>query len=489
MANGVRMEVYNRFHIIWDIIPSTWSDWDEKLRVWINAGDMTTMAFWNYNLTDYINYCDQGLLGEFPEGWETNFPNVQQAMVAGVIGYPVAELVGGHFSLPHAIVFNLPVTPYVTQWGFHARADWIEKAGYEVKTAYTRSEIINMMKDMMARADELGLTKGTDYMYANDASRTWNHFFQWSDGFKEGIIWDAATQQYVWGAERDYDRILSNLEAYRQGVADGWIHPDYYAWTGNREERDLFYAGNLFLVSAEGFAASLDSIYKDFKKGTGLDPWENLVTLIVTDDSGVLHMDEQLNYWAGLIWSPTIEDDLFNRLLDLCNWKLSDEGKYTCYLGIEGKDYTINDDGSFTITREIDPETGNFKSIGKLYPQCKIFGSFAICGDDFGSWNPSLEPASIEAANKLWATKQEVCHDKGGVLPYDWEYWFYQDEIKQKYNIDFSAKATEWVAAATSEADLKASLDAFIAEQKPLVTEVINKLNTDVTPTKIANAG
>jgi len=476
--DAVRMEVYNRFHIVWDIIPSTWSEWDEKLRVWINAGDMPTFSFWNYNLADYRSYVEQGLLGEFPEGWEENYPNVKQALEATVMHYPVAELVGGHFALEHAILFNLPMSPYVTQWAMWIRKDWVEKAGYENKYGWSWTELVTMMKDMMGRYDELGLVKGTDYMFAANSNDTW-WGLGWGEHFKVGITWDEDSQQYVWGVDRDFDKIIGVLNLYKDGADSGWLHPDYYSFTADRENRKLFDSGNLLCVMSEGFSTGR---YPAFAETSGLVAEDCIMPIVMLDDQGRHNADEQLNYWASLIFSPSIEDDLFNRILDLCNWKLGDEGKKTVYLGIEGTDWTEDADGTITITREIDPETGTFISISKKYPQCAIFGSFAICGDDFASWNPALDARWLAEYAEDWKVKEEGANQKGGLYPYDWEYWFYSSPIKDKYNVNFADYAAQWVS---SGVDFTTALTQFQADNRSLVDEVLAELNANVTPQKV----
>lgn len=60
----------DKFNIKWDYNYIEWDSWAEKLRLWINSGDLPDVASWNYVHGDALNYIDQGLLYKLPDDWK-----------------------------------------------------------------------------------------------------------------------------------------------------------------------------------------------------------------------------------------------------------------------------------------------------------------------------------------------------------------------------------------------------------------------------------
>jgi putative aldouronate transport system substrate-binding protein len=55
-----------KFNFEWDVIQTTWADWEERPRIWINSMDMPDLVFDNFNYNDYRNWVDQDLLKRLP---------------------------------------------------------------------------------------------------------------------------------------------------------------------------------------------------------------------------------------------------------------------------------------------------------------------------------------------------------------------------------------------------------------------------------------
>ena len=46
----------------------------EKIFIWINSNDMPDFVMWDFNCGDYINYTEQGLIRQLPDGWKDRWP-------------------------------------------------------------------------------------------------------------------------------------------------------------------------------------------------------------------------------------------------------------------------------------------------------------------------------------------------------------------------------------------------------------------------------
>ena len=97
--------------LTWDYNYIDWDSWGEKLRLWINSGDLPDVAVWNYVHGDAINSIEQGLFYKFPDDWKERWPNITAAYNLTGLGDKLEELTGGTYVLPRPIYFeNKPAT-------------------------------------------------------------------------------------------------------------------------------------------------------------------------------------------------------------------------------------------------------------------------------------------------------------------------------------------------------------------------------------------
>lgn len=96
----------DKFNIKWDYNYIEWDSWAEKLRLWINSGDLPDVASWNYVHGDALNYIDQGLLYKLPDDWKERWPNVAAAYKLTGLGDELEKAVGGTYVLPRPVYFE-----------------------------------------------------------------------------------------------------------------------------------------------------------------------------------------------------------------------------------------------------------------------------------------------------------------------------------------------------------------------------------------------
>ena len=96
----------DKFNIQWDIVSLSFDNWAEKLRIWINSGDMPDLCTWNYVHSEAISFADQELIRKFPEGWKETWPNLAAAYEATGVVSMMEEQLGGTYILPRPIYFD-----------------------------------------------------------------------------------------------------------------------------------------------------------------------------------------------------------------------------------------------------------------------------------------------------------------------------------------------------------------------------------------------
>ena len=132
-ADELSQYFLDKFNIEWEPIALTWDNWAEKLRIWINSNDMPDFVMWDFNYGDYVNYAEQGLIRQLPDGWKDRWPNMAEVYANTGIGDALEEKMGAAYMIPRVTYFDKPTDPLVTHTNLWIRKDWAEDVGVEVK--------------------------------------------------------------------------------------------------------------------------------------------------------------------------------------------------------------------------------------------------------------------------------------------------------------------------------------------------------------------
>lgn len=134
----------DKFNTTFDLTAATMddSDWSQRLRIWINSGDMPDVAHWGFNYGELVDYAAQDAVYRFPDDWKERWPNVAASQEC-VPGAAVAEeKLGGTYTLFRTIFANHRPSKRLS---YHAllymRKDWMQACGVEIKDTYSPSEL------------------------------------------------------------------------------------------------------------------------------------------------------------------------------------------------------------------------------------------------------------------------------------------------------------------------------------------------------------
>lgn len=157
----------DKFNVEWDYNYVQWDSWPEKLRLWINSGDLPDVASWNYVHGDFMNYVDQGLLYKFPDDWKERWPNVAAAYKLTGLGDKLEELTGARTFCRKPVYYqNKPSRPAREPNRRHRAA---QRLG-ESRRIRAEGRIHDKRADSLCRADQregsgqTGLQAGSDVL-------------------------------------------------------------------------------------------------------------------------------------------------------------------------------------------------------------------------------------------------------------------------------------------------------------------------------------
>lgn len=454
----------DKFNIQWDYNYVEWGSWQEKLRVWINSGDLPDVSIWDYNYTDAQNYVNQGLLYQFPEDWKERWPNAAKAYEASPLNAELENRFGGTYLMLRPIfVYHAQTDPIVNQIGvIGIRKDWAKAVGFELKDAYTIDETMEYAR-LVKEQDPGNIGNGliplcydpanalTCFVSAaSDHSRVETAFYKGDDG------------KYHWGPGEE--QTLEALKLYQQAYREGLMDPEFYLM--NDDDKDKFYVnGNAALYHMGGVADFRQTADTEMKNNLQLNSDDVIHEAIVLGNDEKYHnIILGSNYWSSLIFSPDISQENFERMMDMIDFTCTEEGQNICNMGMEGTDWEYQDNKAVSILPEGTSVLDKYGSrIESIY----------ILEDDFAVINPAIKD---EYRDRMTALAQlKLKYGQGVYSDIDWDQTFYVSKAKDQAQFEYEK---EYANLIVQEGDLEANWKKWVEGKMPLVQPYLDELNS-----------
>jgi putative aldouronate transport system substrate-binding protein len=470
-SDAVAQYLQKKFNFDWDVTITTWEDWYQKPVLWVTSGDMPDLVFTNFNFNDYKSWTEQDLLKRLPDGWQQKYPNLARLQESTIVAPAVEKKVPGNpATLLNATFSIMPTKPRIADHNsLIFRKDWARALGMEIKDRYTLQEFVSMVEKFQAQGYSLpGITKGRTEAWNLDTGYALSAFLssQWPE---YGSFTKDPSGKYVWGPD---DPKTLELLKYMKSAIDRSVISQNFVSFKNREQDQLFLAGQAFAIYSHHQLDYMYGYMKQFQENTGLDPTEYLQVALLTDPKGNYNSNEVLNFWSCLYFNPALSDAKFARLLSLLDYVGSAEGQDLVRMGIEGKDYTRNGN-SITITLPKDVN-GNFEPIYKVYPGAGVYSHITICSDDYAVRDPSIPQKYRDISEAMYALKQKIGVDTGTITAYDFDRYFFSGPNYLKFNADVGA---ELVRVAMMDGNLEVNYKNWLTDMHKVVDPVLTELN------------
>ena len=466
----------DKFNVTIDLTAATMdgSDWNERLRIWINSGDMPDVAHWGFNYGELADYAAQDAVYRFPDDWKERWPNVA-ASQEYVPGAAVAEeKLGGTYVLFRTIFANHRPSE---RWSYHAllymRKDWMEACGVEIKDTYSPSEleeIATKFKEM--DPGNVGSQLVPISIRTYDVPKIYpGTVFPESINVGDGYYKDE-NGQFQW-APAD-ERTLEGLEKYQNLYTSGLLDPEFYTLTRYEGTEKFYIGGTAGIVLDDGMGYMIQSRMEDgLQKNLGLDPDEALHIAQLVGEDGKYYYREDMNFYGSIIFSPDITDEQFERAMDILDFCCTEEGQEIINMGFEGEDWELDENGEYVslLPNEI---TGNASSIlGSKYPSADVFFGGIILGDDFQFVTPNYTKETRDIISHFYELRDELS-DETTLLPREYDYEFYSSRAKTQANMDLSE---EYAQLILKDGDLETNWRNWVDEKMQLVQPLLDELN------------
>ncbi|WP_018752302.1 ABC transporter substrate-binding protein [Paenibacillus sanguinis] len=467
MNNEFHKYWMDKFNVEWDYNYVQWDSWPEKLRLWINSGDLPDVASWNYVHGDFMNYVDQGMLYKFPDDWKERWPNIAAAYKLTGLGDKLEELTGGTYILPKPVYYqNKPADPLVNQIGVVAlRKDWAEAVGFALKDAYSTSELMDYAKRVKEQDpgkvgdDLVPLSYNADdvltnIMMPNSAhARVESAFYRGEDG------------KFHWGPADE--ETLLGLKLIKQAYEDGLLNPEFYTWKNNEGSDNFRVKGVAAVASLGGLASYRQDMDTEMKKNLGVNSDDLVHTAIVLGEDGKYRNLEQPNFWSALILSPDISQAKFERIMDIIDYSTTEEGQLLLNMGFEGVDWKYDEN------KELVSLLPEGTTLEDKYPA--RFEGLYVLGDDFSIVNPAIKKEYRERALQLFQEKAKLGTEGGELATYDWDVQLYDSKAKNQAAFEYQ---NEYANLILQNGDLEDNWRKWVESKQSLVQPLLDELNS-----------
>ena len=463
-----------KFNVSWEFIPVTWGDWTEKVRAWVAADDMPDILWWDMKINhtaEFKTWAKAGAFREIPADM-TAWPNLAERrerlrsddMMLSVDG----KLYGWPSSRENPEWLQNAYYPM-----FAYRRDWAKAVGmYKEGDTYTWDEAKAMIKAVQEQDpgnNGAGATIGI-------TCETWCL----PGVFMEVLGYAEDRNGYVKDADGNYvpyfttDAYRNELKFVTELFQDGYIWKDQIVDSGS-DGANNFFAGKAFMHLGNNSPSWFSGTAYLKMVDTGIvSATDDVAPMIIYSpvDNKSFWLTETEDYWTVSHITHSVDDEKMYRILDMWDWLASEEGRIFNVAGLEGKDYEVNADGTYTILWDKNPD-----------------GSYISPYADTGSnmYTPAtLVPGPSETTRMDGYIAFEDIENfmktspDYHVHPMNWTVQTFGGEQYSLYGAfdsDVKAKVIEIIAGG---GDVDAQWDAFLAEMEPKWQPVAAELNASL---------
>ena len=465
----------NKFNIDWDLYPVTWGDWLEKIRAWVNADDMPDIVWWDMkaaNTAEFKQWAAAGAFREIPEDL-SKWPNLQRLRDELVSDDALLSVDGHLYGWPSSRQ-NPPELQNCYYPMFAYRRDWAKAVGmYKEGDVYTWDEVKAMI-DAIKAQDPGGNGEGNTLGITME-SWAWEQYqlvtINSPNPDRLGYHKDENGNYRLYEATDEFADAIEFAQSLYQG---GYVWKDQINDSGN-DGFQKFLAGQAFMFLGNDSPSWFNGDVLNKMVRGGIVPDEEAVApMIVLSECGDhnFYLIQSEDYWTVASISHNVDDEKFERILDMWDWLASEEGRIFLVAGVEGKDYTKNADGTYNILWEKD-ETGAYIS---PY-QDMAFNIYTPA-----TLTASPNETSVEYGYKLFEPVYDYMANSGNFVAQKmpWEVMAWNGPEYSEYGYFYSDISTEISKIMVSDVDAHEAWAAFRESISDKLKAVEDELNANL---------
>ena len=206
------------------------------------------------------------------------------------------------------------------------------------------------------------------------------------------------------------DKYIAGLEKAKEFVSEMYYSPDQFTFTANRA-KETYLGGRAYILYDNYSLANYITLRKSFKKNNktvNLDDGTALLKVMGPDGNFALEGTE--NWFSMTMFNYDIDNEKMEKILDIIDYLLTEEGTRLAIYGKEGYDYNIVD-GKVELTEQ-GWEKGSDGQYGPKINGAKYLRYMATLGNDTKSYDPYTEMDAFNIIND-WSNEMAKAKNAG----------------------------------------------------------------------------
>ena len=387
--------VEDKFGVKFETTNYSWADWTQQVQQSINGGNVSDVFHFNldnYNFArSYKFWADDGAIKPLPEDM-TRWPNLKN-MIDRTSNISSLIYNGRLYCIPIAKNIKAEEAPY-SPFTYVYRRDWAKELGvYREGDVYTWEQFNQLLAAFKAYGSQYGgeLSAIADVEWGFPSVLNFYkdapHCFAIRDG--------KAVASYT------TDEYLEGLEYAKGLVKNGTYYGDQFS-ANDGDVAKRYYGGRVGVFYENLSLSNYTTLRKKMAERAEIDTNEKLddatAIMKVMGPDGKYALEGTDNWFSATFFAGGISDEKMEKILNVLDWLLSDEGTLMAAYGFEGYDYEISG-GNVTLLEAGWEKDMNGQYIEK-YNGAKYLRYMATLGYDMYSYDPLVDKASLNIINE-----------------------------------------------------------------------------------------
>ena len=331
----------------------TYTDWDQEVNGSINGNNLKDTAQFNlkaYNFgSTYEKWVNNLMFKALPDNL-SKWPNLKN-MLDNISSIDALKINGKLYGIPIANDISNPTKDF-SNFTYVYRRDWAKKIDEENKgkTGYTpiyKEGDVYTWDEFKHLVDVFSKTiTGKDYANTDKAYALADE--QWGFPSVTNFYKDAPhcyTKDANGKAINAFtsDKYVAGLEVAKEFVDKHYYSQDQFNYDDGKANKE-YLAGRAAILYDNYSLANYITLRKEFKKAnktTDLD--DGTAFLKVKGPDGNFALEGTENWFSITLFNYDISDTKMEKILDIIDYLLSEEGTRFAVYGIQDYDYTITD--------------------------------------------------------------------------------------------------------------------------------------------------
>lgn len=468
-------EVENKFKLSFDLSSYSWNNWQTQVVGSIN-GDNTEDVFHanidSYNFAQlYKFWAEEEMIKPLPDDM-SKWPNIKN-MLDNTSNIDALKINGKLYGLPIAkdtSDYSTSFSPFT----YIYRRDWAKDLEvYKENDEYTWQEFETLLEKF--RLEYSGTTRYPLGDVEWGFPSVPNFYKQVPHCFAQ----DEETGKYV----NNYttDEYIEGLEMSKKFMTKGWYHPDQNS-ASDGEMNKKYYSNQLGVLYENLSYTNYVNLKKQLRKTNVSDPDFNVddatALMKIKGEDGNYSLEGTDNWFSMTFFAHRISNNKQQKMLDLLDWLLSEEGTNFAVYGFEGYDYNVNSEtGEIEIVEEAWPKDAH----GQFAPKdngARYLRYLVSLGYDLLPKDPLTDKEAITYLNDWDAQmKQALADGKLRVLKENAEVMWLTTPKKSLNSGNMRTVALQNVMKYVYNSNGITSIDKFKATFGSMWDQVLKEIN------------